>query len=109
MKQHLDRKKLAKMKRKIFEPKDDGNFLTAFKVLEIPEESFLDVPHIEIISYKKAILDNIDGVLEYNPDIIKVSKGNTIICIYGTNLEFSSMKIQSIVVTGEITRIEFER
>ena len=41
--------------------------------------------------------------------IIKVSKGNSIICIYGKNLEFLSMKTYSIVITGQIVRLEFER
>lgn len=109
MKKHLDRKELAKMKKKIFEPKDDGKLLDAFKALEIPEESLADIPHIEIISDKKAILDNIDGILEYEDDIIRVSKGSCIICIYGKNLEFLSLKTYSIVITGQIARLEFER
>ncbi|MBR4949319.1 MAG: YabP/YqfC family sporulation protein [Clostridia bacterium] len=109
MKNHPDKKDLAKMKKRIFEPRDDGKLADAFKIFEIPEESIFDLSHIELISNEKAILDNIDGIMEYEETIIKISKGDFIIAIYGENLGFSSLKTNSVVITGRISRLEFER
>lgn len=106
---HPSRRALANMKKRIFEPKEDGRFADVFKTLELPEETICNIAHFEIISNKKIIMDNIDGILEYEENLIKVSKGEFLISLYGKSLEFNTIKINSLVITGEITRLEFER
>ncbi len=78
------------------------------KILDLPEEVSTNEPKITIVSFKKLIIENYKGILEYDENLIKVSTYIGIVNIVGRALILNEMTVDDVMVTGNIDSIDFE-
>ena len=78
------------------------------KILDLPEEVSTNEPKITIVSFKKLIIENYKGILEYDENLIKVSTYIGIINIVGKALILNEMTVDDVMVIGNIDSIDFE-
>lgn len=71
---------------------------------EIPE---LMIPHIELCSQKKAVIEGCKGILEYTGETVRLNCKGVILSFTGENLCLSSLSDEVITVTGKICEINF--
>ncbi len=64
---------------------------------------------ITIHSGYQAIVDGYSKILEYNDNILRISKGNTGLKIIGSNLILSEISQDGLIVEGNIYSAEFEK
>ena len=79
------------------------------KILEIPQEVYSDIPKISLIGFDELIVENYNGILEYEEFFVRVSTYVGIVSINGYNLNLETMTNDDIKVTGKIESIDFER
>ncbi len=77
------------------------------KNLSVPNGLMTGGAHIELFSNKEAVIDGMRGVLEYNDCYIKLNTGRGTVEFFGTNLEISSLDINGLSISGNISKIEF--
>lgn len=77
------------------------------KNLTVPSGLFENGAHIELFSNKEAVIDGIKGVLEYTDCYIKLNMGRGTVEFFGTKLELSSLDINGLTISGNISKIEF--
>ena len=63
---------------------------------------------ITIHSGYQAIIDGYSKILEYNDNILRISKGNARLRIIGSNLILSEISQDGLIVEGKIYSAEFE-
>ena len=78
------------------------------KILDLPEEVSTNEPKITIVSFKKLIIENYKGILEYDENLIKVSTYIGIVNIAGKALILNEMTVDDVMVIGNIDSIDFE-
>ena len=74
------------------------------KILEFPEEIYTNSPKITIVGFDEMIIENYNGILEYEEYFTSIS---TYIGIININLE--KMTNDDIKITGKIDSIDVER
>ena len=75
----------------------------------ISKEEFSDylLPHITFNACKEAIVEGSRGVLEYKTDTVRINCGKYIVRFRGDSLCIRSPDAQEVVVSGEISSMEF--
>lgn len=76
-------------------------------MLDIPEESVLDIPYITISGCEQLSIENFGGILEYLPEDIKLKTSVGIVEIKGCKMRIKSMSDRCLTVKGKIAGIEF--
>ena len=76
-------------------------------VLDVPVESVMDLPHLELSGNKEILLENCRGIIGYGEDEIRVSTGRGIIRVCGEGLTLKNLRIDSIIIDGNIRSVEF--
>lgn len=79
------------------------------KILELPEEVYLDIPRITITGFDEIIIENFKGILEYEEFFVRIRSSIGLINISGYNLNLENMTNDDIKVKGKIESIELER
>ena len=79
------------------------------KILELPEEVYLDIPRITITGFDEIIIENFKGILEYEKFFVRIRSIIGLINISGYNLNLENMTNDDIKVKGKIESIELER
>ncbi|MDR0905933.1 MAG: YabP/YqfC family sporulation protein [Oscillospiraceae bacterium] len=74
---------------------------------DIPGEA-LGQTRITITGERRLFIEKHRGILEYGRELISVNCGRKILAVYGTKLDLVSMTSEELLITGEITRIEFQ-
>lgn len=92
----MKKRKISNLNRKINE------------ILEIPEEVYGKEQKITIIGFKKILIENYKGILEYSENYIKLSTYIGAINISGYNLELKQMTEDDIMINGKLDSVEFE-
>ncbi len=77
------------------------------KTIDMPAGGLSGGAHIELFSNKEAVVDGIKGVVEYNDCYIKLNTGKGAVEFWGTGLEISSLDINGLVISGNISKLEF--
>jgi len=77
------------------------------KVLELPEEIILDVPKLQFIGNKDLSIENYKGIIEYSDEIIRINTKTHLLKIMGHKLEIKTITEEEILITGDITGLEF--
>ncbi|MEA4919521.1 MAG: YabP/YqfC family sporulation protein [Clostridiaceae bacterium] len=67
------------------------------------------LPRMELEGDRYFLIEQHDGILEYGPNLIKVSAEEMVITICGMDMEIASMDKGSLAVRGRIASIEFKR
>ena len=78
------------------------------KILELPEEVYLDIPRITITGFDEIIIENFKGILEYEKFFVRIRSSIGLINISGYNLNLENMTNDDIIVKGKLESIELE-
>ncbi len=79
------------------------------KILELPIETYSDIPKIVIIGFEEMVIENFKGIIEYEEYFIRVNTSIGIININGFNLNLENISNEDIKVKGKIESFEFEK
>ena len=63
--------------------------------------------HMEINGNTEVIVEGCSGVLEYDTDVVRIKTGRLVVRFTGRNLVIKCLTVDSLVVTGFVTGIEF--
>ena len=77
-------------------------------ILEFPEEITNNEPKITIIGFKKIMVENYKGILEYENFFVRLNTTIGVININGYNLCLNEMTDEDLIITGKIESIDFE-
>ncbi len=76
-------------------------------VLELPDEIVFDMPFISLRGRKEAVIENYKSVLEYSSEKIRIDTSAGRLAVSGAELTIKCIDIQSVVISGRISCIEF--
>ena len=71
---------------------------------ELPE---LIMPHIELCSQSRAIVEGCKGILQYTSDTVSLNCKNVIVSFCWENLSLCNLNDETITVTGKISCINY--
>lgn len=77
-------------------------------ILEFPEEISNNEPKITIIGFKKIMVENYKGILEYENFFVRLNTTIGVLNINGFNLNLNEMTDEDLIITGNIESIDFE-
>lgn len=63
--------------------------------------------HMEINGNTEAVVDGCSGILEYDNDVVRIRTGKLTVRFTGRGLAIKCLTVDSLVVTGFFTGIEF--
>ncbi|MEE0858126.1 MAG: YabP/YqfC family sporulation protein [Acutalibacteraceae bacterium] len=66
-------------------------------------------PYLQFSSNREVTLDGCKGILEYQPEIIRVNTGKMVVAFKGRGLNIKCLTTTSVVIGGYITMVEFLR
>ncbi|WP_211229980.1 sporulation protein YqfC [Desulfovirgula thermocuniculi] len=76
-------------------------------LLEIPGDVMLNLPRIVLVGNLQAFIENHRGILEYNPQVVRVSISEGELEISGENLVLRNILPEEICVEGNIRAVAF--
>lgn len=77
------------------------------EAFELPKEITLDLPKISIIGNIQTLIENHKGIIEYNPERIRVNSSIGVIRIDGEDMNLRNIGSDDIIITGKIMGIEY--
>ena len=77
-------------------------------VLQLPAAVIAGVAHMEVSENHEVVLEGCGGIIEYTDDDVRVKTGKSITKFNGKNLEIKCIQIDSLIIKGFITSIEFQ-
>lgn len=77
------------------------------QALDVPVSAIKPCFHIDLESNKSAVVEGIEGVLEYSDTIAKIKTKDLIICFKGTDILLKCMTDTATIIEGRIVSIEF--
>lgn len=77
-------------------------------VLELPKDIILDLVRLTITGRLAVFIENHKGIIEYDPQLIRVNTTDGVIVIRGKGLYLKSAIADEITIEGELNSIEFE-
>lgn len=77
-------------------------------ILEFPEEITNNEPKVTIIGFKKIMVENYKGILEYENFFVRLNTTIGVLNIKGFNLSLNEMTDEDLIITGKIESIDFE-
>ena len=77
------------------------------KKLDIPEDIIFDIPRITMMANKEIRIENFTSVLEYATDKIALRAKNTVIELYGSELNINLITDEEISVSGLFVSVNF--
>lgn len=79
-----------------------------YRLLEIPTETFMQIPKITIVGFNKIMVENYKNILEYQDIFIRINTSIGIINVNGINMKMGEMTKDDLIIEGEIDTVEFE-
>ena len=70
-------------------------------------EMITSEPRIEMTGNREIIIDGCKGVIEYTENNIRISLGESVMSISGDNLIIQSFDNDVVIITGQISDIDF--
>jgi len=74
---------------------------------DIPSDALSGNPRVTVTGSSHVRIDNHKGLLDYGAEEIAVAGKHMAIKIVGANLELRAMNTESLLVTGNIFRVEY--
>lgn len=71
-----------------------------------PQKS--EIPHIEFSGNSGVSVDCCDGILEYEPETVKLRAGKRLIRINGRCLDLCNLTEKTVFIRGTVISLEFE-
>ena len=78
-------------------------------ILEFPEEISNNEPKITIIGFKKIMVENYKGILEYENFFVRLNTTIGVLNINGFNLTLEQVTEDDISIKGKIESVSIER
>jgi sporulation protein YqfC len=79
------------------------------EVFDLPGEVLEGIPKLSLTGNRRLHIEGHKGMLEYDSSIIAINGGETILRVYGHNLEILSMNAEELLIAGNIVKVEFEQ
>lgn len=80
----------------------------AAEYFDLPAEVLAGLPKITMTGGRRIHIESHKGILEYEPERISVNCGAAVIRIRGSRLELVSMSANELLISGEISGLDFE-
>ena len=77
------------------------------EALQVPAGAVSVLPRREFCVNREVTIDGSKGVLEYDENLIRINMGKMVACFFGRNLNIKCFNLESLVIEGYITSIEF--
>ena len=77
--------------------------------MEIPKEVYSDEVKITILGFNDVIIENFEGILDYEEFFIRIKTQNGIVILNGYGFNLVNLSNVDVKVTGKIESIELER
>lgn len=76
-------------------------------LLEIPRDLVFDLPLVTVVGKNELHIENHRGIIEFNPDRIRINLSRGYLEIEGQNLEIGSLMAEEISISGEIFSLKY--
>jgi sporulation protein YqfC len=76
-------------------------------ILDLPRDVILDLPKISALGNSQITVENHRGIIEYRPDLMRISTSRGEIRIIGANLTIGTILRDEIVVEGRLMSFEY--
>ena len=73
----------------------------------VPFKNMLSPVHLDIKSNREIVVEGCSGIEEYDENFVKIKVPKMAISFFGRNLEIKCMNVDSLVIEGFVTSIEF--
>jgi sporulation protein YqfC len=80
---------------------------TISDALELPKDTFLNLPRIILTGNREVYIENYKGIIEYTDTLMRLNTGARLLKITGSGLGIVSIGADDIIVGGEISTVEF--
>lgn len=77
--------------------------------LELPKDVLCDLSKIEIVGEHDVTIENFRGIIEYEPELLRVNTKCSVVTIMGAYLEISAISDEQVSVRGNIKSLEFDK
>ena len=67
-----------------------------------------DTPPIELMGNSRVLLWECDGILEYEPETVKLRAGKRLIRVNGRCLDLCNLSERNVMIRGTVSSLEFE-
>ena len=67
-----------------------------------------EVPVIELMGNSRVLVGSCDGILEYEPETVKLRAGKRFVRINGRGLDLCNLTENTVVIRGIVDSLEFE-
>ncbi len=67
-----------------------------------------EIPPIELMGNSRVLVGNCDGILEYEPETVKLRAGRRNVRINGRCLDLCNLTENTVVIRGTVVSLEFE-
>lgn len=75
--------------------------------LEIPKDLVLDLPKITIIGRNEVYLENHRGIIEYQPNRLRINLTRGFLEIEGSDLEIKTLMADEISINGQVNSVKY--
>lgn len=76
--------------------------------LELPGDVMLDLPKIILVGNIQLFIENHRGIIEYTPELVRVSVGEGIVEVTGAGLMLRNILPDELCVEGTIKSLSFQ-
>ena len=76
-------------------------------LFDLPADVVAKMPRIEITGCRRLYIENHQGLLEYEDNLIQISGDRLIITVRGSDLRVDAMNARELLLGGVITAVEF--
>ena len=73
--------------------------------LDLPEEQGIGETLVEIVGYRRVLVEHHQGVIQYSTDMISIKVKYGTISVCGRNLELTRMNCDQVIISGCIHSI----
>lgn len=79
----------------------------AAQALELPGEMVAGLPLIQLLGDRELRMEYHKGILAYGREEIHISGGKVVVRVRGEGLELKSMSPEELLITGNISALDF--
>lgn len=67
-----------------------------------------EIPPIELVGNSRVLVGACEGILEYEPETVKLRAGKRCVRINGRGLDLCNLTENTVVIRGTVASLEFE-
>lgn len=76
-------------------------------LLELPQDIVLDLPRVTILGNVQMLIENHRGIIEYNPEVVRIRLKQGEIEINGSDLTLGNLQPEQILIEGIMSGIRY--